>query len=296
MWRRAFQAAAVAVLLATPVAVQAQGDYIDVYTVKVRPEKVADFQVLARKWADANRRNSGDHWLAMETVYGEGNVFVFVSTRQDYADIDKANEASMSAADKAFGKDAEKMLHDWDSCLVWSRNELRHRRWDLSRKAPTDAGEFAKLLGESRFVRTIAVHVRPGRTTEFEALLKELKTAGEQNPSTAPLLVSQSVEGGNGTTFYVSTLRNSMAQFDKNPTLHEILGEEGYKKFMQVNAESVEGSESALYHFSPEISNPPEAIAAVASDFWQPKATMVAAETMHKPRAGVKTAAQKPKE
>src|SRR5713101_2057240 len=128
MFKRGIWALAAAVCLVAPVAVHAQGNYLDVYTVKVKPEKLADFQALSKKWVDANRRFNGDHWLAMETMYGEGDVYVFVSPRQDYAEIDKVNQAAMQAANKAFGKEtAEKMMRDWDNCLVWSHSELRRR-------------------------------------------------------------------------------------------------------------------------------------------------------------------------
>jgi len=102
-FRRALWALAVALCLAAPVAVHAQGDYLDVFIVKVKPEKVADFQTLTKKWADANRRFNGDRWLALEAVYGESNVYQFTSTRKDYADIDKTQEAVMLAVNKAFG-------------------------------------------------------------------------------------------------------------------------------------------------------------------------------------------------
>ncbi len=172
-FRRALWASAVAVCLAAPVAVHAQGDYLDVFIVKVKPEKTADFLTLARKYADANRRFNGDRWLASQALYGEGGVYQFTSTRKDYADTDKATEAFMLAANKAFGKEAaQKMNQDFDSCLVWSRSELRHRRWDLSRKAPKDADAYAKLIGESRLLRTTAVHIRPGHVLDFEALMK----------------------------------------------------------------------------------------------------------------------------
>ncbi len=298
MLKRAIWALGVAVCLAAPVAVHAQGEYLDVYTVKVKPEKLADFQALTKKWVDANRRFNGDHWLTTETLYGEGDVYVFVSPRQDYAEIDKVNNAVMQAANKAFGKEAaEKMMRDFENCLVWSRSELRHRRADLSRKPPTDMDSYAKLIGESRVVRTTAVHVRPGRASDFEAFMKEAKEAGEKAANTQPLLVSQAVEGTKGTTFYITSLRSSLGGFDKNPTLREILGEEGYKKFLQVNADSVESSESALNRFSPELSNPAEEIVKVAADFWRPKAVMAAAS---KPKAAtaktpeVKPTAEKP--
>jgi len=227
-------------------------------------------------------------------MYGEGGVFVFASPRQDYAEIEKLTEAGMQAANKAFGKEATaKMLRDWDSCLEWSRSELRHRRPDLSRKAPTDMDSYAKLIGESRVLRTTTVHVRPGHVPDFEALLKEAKEAGEKAANTQPVLVTQVVEGSKGGTFYVTTLRSSLGGFDKNPTLREILGEERFKKYLQVNAESVEGTESALYRFSPELSNPAEEIVKVAADFWHPKAVMAAAAAKPK-TATAKTGELKP--
>jgi hypothetical protein len=294
MFKRAIWVFVVVVCLAAPVRVHAQGEYLDVYIVKVKPEKIADFHALAAKWVDANRRFNGDHWLTTETMFGEGGVYVFTSPRQDYAEIEKLMETGMQAANKAFGKEATlKMLKDWDSCLAWSRSELRRRRPDLSRKAPSDMDSYAKLIGESRVLRTTAVHVRPGHIADFEALLKEAKEAGEKAANTQPVLVSQVVEGSQGTTFYVTALRSSLGGFDKNPTLREILGEDRYKKYLQVNAESVEGSESALYRFSPELSNPAEEIVKVAADFWHPK-TVMAATTSKPKAAATKTAELKP--
>jgi len=296
-FRRTLLGLGVALCLAAPAAVRAQGDYLDVFIVKVKPEKVADFQALTKKWADANRRFHGDHWLAAETVYGEGNVYQFTSVRKDYAEIDTLNEASMAAAEKAFGKEAaKKMEQDFDNCLVWSRSELRRRRWDLSRKAPTDPESYAKLIGDSRVLRTVAVHVKSGHIMEFEALLKDTKEAGEKNPNTQPSFVSQVVEGSKGTTFYVTSLRSSLGGFDHNPSIHDILGDEGYKKFQQVNADAVESADATLFRFSPEISNPPDEVAKVAADFWHPKAMMAATAKPKAASAALEPASQKEKE
>jgi hypothetical protein len=294
MLRRAIWVLFVLVCLAAPVAVHAQGDYLDVYIVKVKPEKLADFQALTKKWIDTNRKYNGDTWIAMETVYGEGNVYQFASIRKDYADIDKVNEAAMAAANKGFGKEmADKMERDFQNCLVWSRSELRRRRWDLSTKAPADPVAYAKLIGESRVLRTTAIHMRPGHVPEFEAMLREAKEAGEKSANTQPVFVSQVVEGAKGPTFYVTALRTSLGGFDKNPTLREILGEEGFKKFQQMNAESVDHTESTLLRFSPELSNPPEEIASASADFWHPKRMMAASPAKLKAPTP-KTAEMKP--
>ena len=290
-FRRALWALAVAVCLAAPVAVHAQGDYLDVLIVKVKPEKLADFQALSKRFAEANRRFNGDRWLALEAVYGEGNVYMFTSTRKDYADIEKANEAEMLAVNKGFGKEAAlKFGQDWMNCLVWSRSELRRRRWDLSRKAPQDPEAYAKFIGESRLLRTTAVHIRPGHVPEFEALMKDEKEALEKNPDTKPVFVSQVLEGGKGATFYLSTLRSSLSGFDHSPTAKEVLGEELFKKATQIVAETYETTESTLYRISPELSNPPDEVAKVAMDFWHPKPVIVAAA---KPRTAMEPDAAK---
>jgi hypothetical protein len=286
-------------VLAAPVAVRAQGDYLDEYIVKVKPEKVADFTALAKRIANANRRFNGDRWIAMETLYGEGETYAFVSTRQDYADIDKANDAFMAALNKAYSKEAaDKILQDWNNCIASSRTELRRRRWDLSSNAPADLAAYAKLIGETRVLRTTAVHVRSGHVADFEALAKDLKAARDKAAYPQTLFVSQVVEGTKGTTFYVTSLRSSLGGFDKNPTMRDYLGEEGYNKFLKANAEFVSGADSTIFRFSPELSNPPEEVAKVAADFWQPKALMASA----KPKAAdgktaeVKPAAEKPKQ
>jgi hypothetical protein len=279
-WRRALWALALlaAILLAAPAALWAQGQYLDVYIAKVKPEKSADFEAIAKRIADAERRNNGDPAIALVPVYGDNTTYIFISHRQDYADIDKGGDVFMSALHKALGKPGtDKLMQDLNNCLVSSRSEVRMRRPDLSSKVPGDPQAFAKLIGESRVLRTIAVHTRPGHGGEFEALLKEVNAKAEHTANTQTLLVSQVVEGGED-TYYLTFLRSSLGGFDKNPTLMDILGEEGLAKFEKRIAESVAGVSSAIYRFSAEMSNPPKDIAEAASDFWNPKPMMTSAK------------------
>lgn len=291
-FRSALWAFAAAVCLAAPVAANAQGDYLDVLIVKVKPEKVSDFVANSKRFAEANRRN-GDRWIALESVYGESNVYMFTSTRSSYADIEKANDAEFAAVEKALGKGSfQKLIQEFNNTIVWSRAELRRRRWDLSTKAPQNAEAYAKMIGESRLLRTTAVHIRTGHVPEFEALLKEVKEAGEKNADFQPLFISQAIEGTKGSTFYVSTLRSSLGGFDKNPTLREVLGDDGFKKFQQISADTVEIAESNLYRFNAELSNPPEEVAKVAMDFWHPKTVAASAA---RPKAADSSAGSAPK-
>jgi hypothetical protein len=275
MWcRRAFWALGMlaTILLAAPTTLWAQAGYLDEFIVKVKPDKAADFEVIAKKIADANRHGNGDHWLAMETVYGESNTYIFSSRRQDYADIDKATDMFMNAMNKSLGKaGADKLFQDFNNCLISSRTELRIRRPDLSSKMPADPQALNKLVGESRVLRTLALRVRPGHEAEFEAMMKDINSHADSNPNTQPVLVSEAVEGDRGATYYVTFFRRSLGGFDHDVDLKDIVGEEGMTKVMKTFSEVSAGSESSIYRFSPELSNPPDEIAQVAADFWQPK-------------------------
>jgi hypothetical protein len=57
-----------------------------------------------------------------------------------------------------------------------------------------------------------------------------------------------------------------LGRFDHNPTAKDILGEEGFKKLQQMVADTYETTESTLFWFNAELSNPPDAIAK-AMDF-----------------------------
>ena len=266
---------ALAFLLLAALAAQAQEQYLDVYTAQVKPDKRAEFDTLSKKMGMANRQNQGDTWLAMETVYGPGDRVTFISTRQGYADVEKATGAFYGAIQKAFGKaGTDKLFQDFNQCLVNSRSELRIRRWDLSSNPPADRAAMTRLLGDSRWLRTTVVHVRPGQVAAFESLLKEIKTAREKASPPQTVLVSQAVAGQEGTVFYVTALQSSLAGFDALPSLQQTLGEEGYARFLKTSAELVANTETVISRFLPELSNAPEEVAAIAPDYWRPKAVV----------------------
>jgi hypothetical protein len=261
------------VALAVGQAQQAQESYLDVFTVQVKPEKRADFDAIGRKIALANRQNKGDTWIAMETVYGPGNRVAFVSTRNSYGEVESAMGMFMGAIQKAYGKaGTEKILAEVNQCTEKSRSEIRRRRWDLSSNAPADPEAFSKLIANSRWLRTTAVHVRPGQAANFEVLLKDVKAAREKASPPLTVLVSQAVAGQEGTVYYVTTLATSLSAFDAIPPIQQTLGEEGYAKFLKANAEAVSGTETVINRFLPDLSNAPEQIASIAPDFWTPKA------------------------
>jgi hypothetical protein len=290
MKRRAMWTAVALVLLATLAAGQAPQQYLDVYTAQVKPEKRADFDAITKKMVAANRQNKGDAWLAMETVYGQGDRVTFVSMRNGYGDAEKASDTFYGAVQKALGKPGtDKLFQDYNQCVVGSHSEFRRRRWDLSSNAPADPAAMAKMLGESRWLRTVAVHVRPGQADAYEALLKDVKAAREKMSPPVTTLVSVAVAGQEGTVYYVTTLQSSLAGFDALPSMQQMLGDEGYARFLKANADTVSNTETVINHFLPELSNAPEDVVAIAPDYWRPK-TAVAAKASAKKTAVVNAA------
>lgn len=282
-------------LLAAPKALLAQSSYLDETIIKVKPEKVTEFEALAKKLADANRHNNGDHWLAETVVYGDANTYVFASRRESYADVDSGEKMFMEALNKSLGKPGtDKLFQDLNNCVVSVRTELRLRRPDLSSKMPADAESLNKLVGGSRYLRTIELRVRPGHIPEFEQYMKEINSHANENPNAQTVLVSQAVEGGRGSTFYLTFLRGSLGGFDGNPSLKEIVGDETYDKLQKMVADMATGSESAIYRFSPGLSNPPDEIAQVAADFWNPKPTVAVAHARPKSATVTETSPKNP--
>jgi hypothetical protein len=275
---------ALALITAAAGVAQMQEGYVDVLVCKVKPEKRTDFDTVLKKMADANRRHKGDAFLVYQVEYGEGNTVTFVSTRPSYAAIEQGQTAFEGALKEAFGVPAmQQMDKDFESYLVSSRAELRRRRWDLSIHLPSDQAGVSKIIGESRWLRTIAVHVRPGRVDDFEVQARALK-AGLEKTAGPLTLVSQALAGQHNTVYYFTTPRSSLADFDTTqPPLREILGEEGYRMFQKGSAENVQLTETTLSRFLPELSNPPKEIAAASPDFWNPKPT-AASSSRAKPK------------
>jgi hypothetical protein len=273
MVRRVFCALALVVVTALVGVAQSANEYLDVFVVKVRPEKRGEFDAIAKKIAEANRQNQGDTWVAMETTYGENNTVTLISQRRNYADIEKGSDAFMGALNKSFGETgAQKLLQDFNNTIVSSRSEVRRRRWDLTGDPPADAAAVAKKIGEAHWVYTITVHVRPGQEPSFEALIKDINAAAKRNnnPGPAPWITELDA-GGSGTAFYITWLMKSMGEMHQGTPLPQMLGEEGWQKFLQAIRESEQSSESLINHFLPELSNPLPEISAAAPEFWNPK-------------------------
>ena len=286
MLRRALWMPAACALFAAPAAAQMQNDLLDVFTVQVKPDKMAQFDAAGKKIVAANRQNKGSDWVALAQEYGQGYTVRFISTRPTFAAIEEASQAFMAAMNKAYGKAAtEQIFRDVDSSLVSSQSEIRRRRWELSSNVPADAGAMATMIGEARWVQTTTVHARPGQGLKIEEQFRAVKAANEKAAAKVTVLVSQAAFGQTGTVYYVTTFRKSLGDIDSAMPLAKLLGEDGYATFLKATSEAVLSTESTLSRLRPDWSNPAEPIVAAAPDFWRPKPVVASKSAKETPKA-----------
>jgi len=270
MQSQLFSGLVLAGILTAPIAAQMQEGYLDVQIAKVKMGKRSEFDAVNKRLAEINRKNKGDQWLAYETIYGPGNTVFFVSTRTGYGAAGEALAAFEGSITRALGQvGMRKLLNDWDATVEAERMEFRRRRWDLSASVPSDSAAYNRLVGQSRFLRTAVVRVRPGRIPDYETQLKAVKEAQERVNEGVPTFVSQAVAGQETGVFYITTLLKSLPDLDRIKPLQEVLGS-AYGSYQRTLAENVLGTEILIGRFLPELSNPPEEIAAIDAKFWQP--------------------------
>jgi quinol monooxygenase YgiN len=292
MLRRALWVPAVWALLAAPAAAQQQNDLLDVFTVQVKPEKMAQFEAVSKKIVAANRQNKGSDWLAVSQEYGPGHTIRFISTRPNFAAIETANAAFMGAMIKAYGQaGTEQIFRDGDACMESARSEVRRRRSELSSNAPADPAAMSRLVGDARWLQTTIVRVRPGMGLKVEEQIRALKAANERANPKITMLVSQAVTGQTGTVYYITSFRKSLAEIDGAPPMAQLLGEDAYGAFLKAASETVVTTEYIIGRFRPELSNPPDEVAAIAPDFWRPKPPPASKGAKE---GGAKAAAPKP--
>ncbi len=285
--------AAVLGLVLMSCAFAQENSYLDIYSVKVKPEKRAEFEAAVKKMIAANR-GGGDRWMAAEVAYGEQGQVFFISTRSSFADVEKGMQSFEEALGKALGPaGAQKLFADFSSTVSSSRAEVRARRWDLSTNAPSNDEGRMRVVAESKLYRTIAVRVRPGRAQQFEELVKQVKRAHESNGSKPVVFASQSALGSQGGWYYLSTLGDSLAMLDGIPSLSKLLGEKAYREWQKGGAETVLTTETWVARFNPELSNPPDEVVKMGSSFWKPKASMKAAKPAAAKPAAAAPAAKK---
>ena len=206
------------------------------------------------------------HYLGMTSLSGKQRALFLTqyasleAWEKDNAAV--AKNATLSAAlDRAGVADGE-LLESMDQG-VFIYNE------EMSLRPKSD-------LSQMRYLEVSGYEVRPGKTAEWNEVVKMVKEAYEKSEPEAHWGMFARVYGGSGGTYLVLTSRKSLAEADQgfaaSKKFREAMGEDGMKKLNELFGSAVESSHHELFAFNPHMSYPADEWVKADPDFWKPKA------------------------
>ena len=164
----------------------------------------------------------------------------------------------------------DKMMRDLGAWSTSYHSEIRRRRWDLSVNAPTTAADLYKLVGQSRWIRTLKVDIKPGKNPEYVAGWKLFQAELAKMQPASTVLISESVTGT--PAIFVALYYKNMAEMDSETTaVQKALASDAYRHLAEATSNSVNQTTWETLKVRPELSNPPEEVINADPAFWKPK-------------------------
>jgi hypothetical protein len=247
------------------------GGFIEVTWMKVKQDRVSEFDQMARRIADANRRAKGDNWVAYTDFYGTDQYVQMASTRSSPEAIEAGMNKFMMSAKEIMGYTPDRFFAEAAKLVETSGTELRRRRWDLS-WGSTDGQDWFSKMAKAAYVASVVIKVKPGRAADAEKQMLMLKQAATNKGEGSAGMMSQVVLGGAAGTFYLTVPIESLRDIAAIQSPSSMLGEEAYRNYLQMAAENYASVEIRLRRSVPAWSNPPASYLAANPKLWTVKA------------------------
>ena len=215
------------------------------------------------------------HYLALTSLSGKSRALFFTfydsfdAWEKDNAATEK-NATLNAALDHAAIADGD-LLDSIDQSAWVYRDEfsLRPIYGDLPHRRALEILDF---------------HVRPGHIAEWNELVKMVRAGYEKGVPDAHWACFQNVFGGSNGTYLFLIARKSASEIDGafqwDKQFAAAMGDLALKKVSELEAASVESSETQLFLFSPKMSYVADEWIAADPDFWKPKVAATAAKPM----------------
>jgi len=210
------------------------------------------------------------HYLGLTSLSGKQRAIFLTSYAsfdawQKDGDAVAKNSALASTLDRAGMADGD-LLESIDQGVFLFREEMSfHPKSDLS---------------PMRFLEVFLVHVRPGHSNDWSALMKMFIAANEKALPDAHWGCFAQAYGGDGGTYLFLTGRKSLAELDRgeedDKKFEAALGKDGMKKLDELWGAAVESSQQQLFAVNPRMSYVADEWIKADPDFWKPKAPAAA--------------------
>ena len=213
------------------------------------------------------------HYLAVNSLSGKPRALFltgydsFEAWEKDVLATEK--NATLSAAlDRASIADGD-LLSDFDASALLYRD-------DYSLRSAVD-------IPHMRYFEISVYRVRPGHNHDWDTLVKMVMAAYEKIPD-VHWAMYQAIYGQEGGNYVVFTPMKSAAEidqsFDRSKKFMAAMGEDGMKKFSELEAATIESSQHNWFVFSPKMSYVADEWIKADPEFWKPKASAAAPKKM----------------
>jgi hypothetical protein len=206
------------------------------------------------------------HYLAVNSLSGKPRA-LFLTGYDSFAAWEKdftaeENNPTLSAAlDHAAVADGD-LLSDFDASALLYRD-------DYSLRSAVD-------IAHMRYFEISLYRVRPGHIQDWDTLVKMVIAAYQKIPE-SHWATYEAVYGQEGGTYVVFVPMKSASEIDQSfgdsgKKFVAAMGEDGMKKFSELEAATIESSQHNWFVFSPKMSYPSDDWVKADPDFWKAKA------------------------
>ena len=246
MWR----GAAAALLLGTVTVAQAQGEggpgitRLLLTQVRVKPSQVGAWRALQHDQVVPALKKAGvKHYTVYETVVGEETEFVIVRPLPSFAEFNGPDLLERSLGARA----AATLQARLNECI-----DSEHSRIENSQD------EFFLDPGPANVLFMSRYRAMPGRARDYMSFVREemmppMRKA-QQNGTSAGLIVTTSVQGGEPNIITLNMFYDDFAPLDGPPPVAKTLGPAGTAEFLRKGAGLITQLEQFVLERVPELS------------------------------------------
>ena len=223
-----------------------QSEWIQVTTIRVKPEMVPEFIKLAKETIPAHRK-AGVEWrdFWVTDIFGDYSEYTVVTPFEKFAEYDAG-----SPLERGFDK---------TSFEAW-RNKIRHVVENVSSEAVRtrpDLG-FGQMTEQPKLAVSFTTRVAPGREQEYETYLKNDYLPVIKRSGVKALYVGQILFGGTVNEYIGVALIDDFADIDKGPPIRRVLNQADTEKLMKkLSPGIVVGQTRSICRYLPELSYMP---------------------------------------
>ena len=221
----------------------AQTQWMSISIVRVKPDLIDEWiDFVKNETIPALKKAGIKERTAWQTAqFGEAFEYIFITPVDSLAEYDGEPPIRKALGDQAYRAYLEKsrrMTISVRTYAVQSRPDLSHGRMEAPPKLA--------VVNE--------VQVAPGRSQDFETILKTEVLPAVRKAGVSGYLVSQQMFGGDANVFTTVTPYENFAEIGKGSPIQRAMGTAGYNRFLRRTAGVVTRVVRSIVRLNAELS------------------------------------------